>query len=104
MTHKGQAMGDISLDYSNEEQISPHFRTVFSQPLTYKVIQMKRVRHNNLLRARICSASSYFQEASATILLPLLSEELTHMQLPGLLCRPRELKLRVTCGSAVSSF
>lgn len=46
----------------------------------------------------------YFQEASAAILLPLLSEEQDHIQLPGLVYRPRELKPRVTCGNILLSL
>jgi hypothetical protein len=45
-----------------------------------------------------------FQEASAAILLPLLCEEQIHIQLPGIIFRPREMKPRVTCGNVVLWF
>ena len=44
-----------------------------------------------------------FQEASATVLLPLLNEEMAHIQLPNIVFRRRELQPRVTCGNVVCS-
>jgi hypothetical protein len=35
----------VSFDFSNEPLVEPHFPTVFSQPLSIEVINLKMVRH-----------------------------------------------------------
>jgi hypothetical protein len=61
---------------------------------------MVRHIHADLSPLKLLSFHVTSQEVSAAFLLPLLLEEQIHIQHPNLICRPRELKPRVTCGNA----